>query len=292
MRRLWIPLAVTAMACASDGVRGPGAEQGETDVGARAHPGSFSILTYNVAGLPQGLSSANPERYVPQISPLLNGYDLVVVQEDFWYHAELAAEATHPYRSAPWSDRPSLLDIGDGLNRFSRFPFENHDRTGWGDCNGMTDCASDCLASKGWSFARHTVTSGVEIDVYNLHMEAGRCDRDEEIRSNSVDGLVAAIRERSANRAVVVAGDFNLHVGRPTDREVYRRLLDGARLTDACWSLSCGSTSIDRVLVRSGETVYLEATAWWRPGEFVDAEDGSHLSDHRPTAVTIEYTPR
>jgi hypothetical protein len=41
--------------------------------------GTFEALTYNVAGLPQGLSSSNPAEFTPQISPLLNSYDLVLV---------------------------------------------------------------------------------------------------------------------------------------------------------------------------------------------------------------------
>ena len=45
--------------------------------------GTFLMLTYNVAVLPDSLSSSHPSEYTPQISPLLNAYDVVVVQEDF-----------------------------------------------------------------------------------------------------------------------------------------------------------------------------------------------------------------
>ena len=34
--------------------------------------GTFLMLTYNVAGLPDSLSSSHPSEYTPQISPLLN----------------------------------------------------------------------------------------------------------------------------------------------------------------------------------------------------------------------------
>ena len=54
---------------------------------ARAKPpaplkGSFSLLTYNVAGLPEGLSSSRPSVNMALISKLLNRYDLALVQED------------------------------------------------------------------------------------------------------------------------------------------------------------------------------------------------------------------
>jgi hypothetical protein len=39
--------------------------------------GTFSVLTYNVAGLPLGFSSSSPEVNTVQISPRLNAFDLV-----------------------------------------------------------------------------------------------------------------------------------------------------------------------------------------------------------------------
>ncbi len=65
--------------------------------------GVLQVLTYNVAGLPQGISSSNPATNTSQISPKLNAYDLVLVQEDFWYHADLARDAHHAYQTPPWS---------------------------------------------------------------------------------------------------------------------------------------------------------------------------------------------
>ena len=110
-----------------------------------APPAEFTTLSYNVAGLPQGISGSNPERYLPLISPLLNEYDVVLTQEDFdwWtplaglldfrnYHTRLRADATHPYRTdvhpGPQAvgvnpqARPLL--VGDGIGIMSRFPLQ------------------------------------------------------------------------------------------------------------------------------------------------------------------------
>ena len=268
-----------------------------TDEGTTGEPpgpseaGEFKFLTYNVAGLPEGLSSGDPVPHMPQISPLLNNYDLVVVQEDFYYHEALSGEADHPHQSTPWTDMPSLKDIGDGLNRFSAFPFEAHERVGWGDCNGTVDCASDCLATKGWSYARHTIVEGFELDVYNLHHEAGGCDEDVLIREQATEDLIVAVNERSAGRAVIIAGDYNLHGDDPVDLAVLEHMAEELGLEDACWALDCGSNSIDRVFYRSSSNVELSATDWSQPAEFVDSEDGGPLSDHLPTAVVIHYAP-
>jgi hypothetical protein len=45
--------------------------------------GDFLALTYNVAGLPEGISGSHPETNTPLIGPLLNAYDLVLMQESW-----------------------------------------------------------------------------------------------------------------------------------------------------------------------------------------------------------------
>ncbi|MEQ9318019.1 MAG: hypothetical protein RIF41_02630, partial [Polyangiaceae bacterium] len=85
MRTLALAIALVITGCGdSDGP--------DPDEPIPPQDGTFSALSYNVAGLPQGLSGSEPEEYIPLISPLLTGYDLVLVQEDFVYHAELRAE--------------------------------------------------------------------------------------------------------------------------------------------------------------------------------------------------------
>ncbi len=269
---------------------GSSSSSGSTS-GGPVGTGTFEILTYNVAGLPQGISSSNPERYMPQISPLLDAYDIVVVQEDFWYHAELVADINFPHESVPMILDPMKKGIGDGLNRFSQYPFEPVERVAWYDCNGTTDCSSDCLAQKGWSFARTELAENTTVDIYNLHMEAGGCPEDLEIRRQSAIDLADAIAERSDGRAVIVAGDFNLRANDPEDVEPLMLIFDGAGLSDACLVVDCGDERIDKVLVRSGNRVALEVQGWRVPPEFVDAEDGMDLSDHLPVAAELAFGP-
>jgi len=278
-----------AVVDSSDATSSSSSSGGDTAV---LPPGQFQILTYNVAGLPQGISSSNPEEFIPQISPLLNAFEMVLVQEDFWYHAELIAEVTLPNASVPYSEMPDLADIGDGLNRFGIHSFSDHERVGWYACHGQVDCASDCLATKGWSFARTTLAEGVELDVYNLHMEAGGCPEDIEIRTNAAQDLVDAIAQRSSDRAVLVAGDFNLNAEDPEDEEPLQIIVEGAGLTDACDAVGCGDQRIDHIMVRSSAALEIEVLNWWVPEEFVDAETGEALSDHLPVAAEIRYVPQ
>ena len=96
-----------------------------------------------------GYAYLDNEINTPIIAPLLNGYDLVLLQETWKtpdpnplaptrvYHEILEAGSLHPFKtvSAPLplgTDplRPSAL-VSDGLNTFSRFPFGEVTRVPW-----------------------------------------------------------------------------------------------------------------------------------------------------------------
>src|SRR5688572_11493139 len=98
--------------------------------------GSFSLLTYNVAGLPEGLSSSTPSLNMPLIGRLLNSYDLALVQEDFAYGRELRSAIAHRYVT-PAFYRVDRTTLGDGLSQFSKMPFVGYVRETWRDCNGV-----------------------------------------------------------------------------------------------------------------------------------------------------------
>lgn len=267
--------------------------------------GEFLALTYNVAGLPQGLSGSNPAVNTVQIAPKLDGYDLVVLQETWQtpeanptglrvYHEILVAGASHPYKSEPaplpfGSDprRPSAL-VSDGLNTFSIFPFEPVVREMWSDCDPS---AADCLSQKGFSVARTTLAPGVEVDVYDLHMEAGGTKRDDELRDLGVSQLRDFIATFSAGRAVIVGGDFNLHTDEEPDGGQYRRLLAEAGLTDACEATGCGDGGrIDKFAYRSGGGTAIRALSWRLEDDVFVTAEGEPLSDHEAVAVRFAWS--
>ena len=267
--------------------------------------GSFLALTYNVAGLPEGLSGSHPEVNTPLISPLLNGYDLVLVQESWQtpeenpfdpvrvYHEILVLDARHPYLSVPATHplgmdptRPTAI-LGDGLNRFSRFPFEPVVRTAWATCH---QSAADCLAFKGFSVARTTLAPGLGLDVYNLHMEAGSDPEDDQARDQGVTQLIEFIDTFSSGRAVIVGGDFNLHTDREPDATIFERLLTGAGLTDVCSALACPEPGrIDKFTFRSGGGLNLAPLSWRFETDVFVRGNGEPLSDHEALAVRFAW---
>lgn len=248
--------------------------------------GVLRLLTYNVAGLPEGISRSRPAANIPRMGPLLNAYDLVLVQEDFAFQAELRSGIRLAHASLG-SGTGRVPDLGDGLNRFSSHPFRGFHRERWERCNGILDSGSDCLAPKGFTVATHELATGIQLDVYNLHMDAGRSADDRRAREAQVDQLLRSLDRRSSRRAVIVAGDTNLWRG---DEPVLQRLVREGELSCACRSLGCGQDDrIDRVLFRSSPDVHLTARRWRVPAGFVD-DAGRPLSDHSPVEVELRWS--
>jgi hypothetical protein len=248
--------------------------------------GVLNVLTYNVAGLPDLISRSNTTRNTTAIGTLLNAYDLVLVQEDFWYHDLLAQSTRHRFRSLPMTEYDRL--VGDGLNRFSVFPMEQVARHVWTTCNGLWHSAADCLADKGFTFSWMTLGRDLRVGVYNLHADAGRGTADVLARARQFAQLTEHILRTTAGAAVIVAGDFNLAGFDPGDETILRDLITATGLNDSCRRLDCGEERFDRVLFRSGSTVALEPLLWAAGLEFVDAA-GRDLSDHKAVITVFRW---
>jgi len=302
-RRALVGVVALAAASVALGVVASSAQEQPTS-------GTFSALTYNVAGLPEGLSGSNPSVNTPLISPLLNDYDLVLVQESWvnpdppapgleLFHEVLVSEVTHPYLSTPVPTppppdprRPDAL-VSDGLNRMSRFPFGDLTRQMWPNCFGgaIGPGAGDCLAQKGFSMARTELAPGVEVDVYNLHAEAGSTELDVVYSAEDFETLAAFIVTHSSGRAVIVGGDYNLHTDEEPDATVFAEFLATTGLTDVCSVVDCGTDAdqIDKFSFRSGHDVVIEPLSHAFEREKFQRDDGVPLSDHPALAVDFAW---
>ncbi len=247
--------------------------------------GTLKTLSYNVAGLPLGLSSSSPQLYTTQISPKLNAYDLVLVQEDFTYHADLQQHTAHAHQSLPLAQFASL--VNDGLNRFSQTPYLDFVRQRWNVCNGLWNAANDCLSSKGFSVARHELAPGAEVDIYNLHADAGGSTGDQNARTVQLAQLATFVQSYSAGRAVIIAGDTNLKRRIAADERV---LLDfvGALSVEDVGQLMGMPDHIDRFFFRSSPEVELKPVLWRVADEMVDPS-GADLSDHPGINVDFDW---
>jgi hypothetical protein len=278
--------------------------------------GTIKALTYNVAGLPPGMSKTKPIQSMLRIGPILNDYDLVLVQEDFLFHRLLTIGARHDHQSEP---QPlsgivsrdflrrvrglslSVIDdvsgflgesrlTNDGLNPFSNFPFTDFERHPWIACHGLTLAANDCLAPKGFTYARHEIAPGVVVDVYNVHGDAGRSPEDEAARRAEFQQLADFIKERSAGLPVIIAGDTNLQAIEPADEATLQEFMAATGVAIAARTLGQvlnRTTDVDRFFYRGSDSVSLTPTLREEAGEFFHGR-GNPMSDH--PAIRVDFS--
>ncbi|KEQ18800.1 hypothetical protein GZ78_01555 [Endozoicomonas numazuensis] len=257
--------------------------------------GQFSVVTYNVAGLPSWINDLDTDRFDP-MGEKLNAFDIVLVQEDFWYHDLLTANMDFPYMSPPkintWGEWLWLYLVNDGLNRFSRFPMSEVKRHPWDSChdyNVSGGNGSDCFARKGFSFASHTLTAEngeeVRLDIYNLHMESSHTDEGNLIRAAQVEILAEEMQKLSGDNAVILVGDFNFSKGRMPG--LYQKLIEATELTDAFTALrKTDKWTVDRIFFRSSKQLKLTPV---KAQTLRFNENGMTLSDHSPKMVQFNW---
>ena len=258
-----------------------GCSCGGDDSGASTE-GTFSVLTYNVHGLPAGVTGDDTTARTQLIAPLLAEFDVVGLQEDFIEDNHAILEAASPHslrvRFADLYDPDRVY--GSGLTSWSNFAEVDRVQVHYGSCNGVLDSSSDCLASKGFQAIRQQPALGVEIDFYNTHLEAGDSAQDDAVRADQVDMLLDSLASWSGGRAVVFTGDFNLHGEDAEDVPQLERLGAEGALWDSCVEVDCPEPArIDRIFFRSGVGVRLQAESWQQHMGFFD-EAGVPLSDH------------
>ncbi|KAG6609034.1 Phospholipase D gamma 3 [Phytophthora cinnamomi] len=266
---------------------------------------SFSVMSYNVAGLPEILSSGNPSENSVEIGKRISNWDVVNVQEDFNYHAYIYSENSHLYRTATSGGVP----FGDGLNTLSNYSFSNITdltRTKWEDCS--TFDGADCLTPKGFTFLEIQLADGVTFDLYNLHTDAGVTDADEVARAANLAQLSEYITANSADNAVIVMGDTNTRYTRSDD--TIREFVEGLGLTDG-WvqyvrngvfptkgadAIVCDESNmtntcevVDKILFRGNNYITLSLQKWNNENAGFLDNDGNMLSDHPPISSTFSW---
>lgn len=276
---------------------------------AAADSGTFSVLSYNVAGLPEAISSAPTPREsaTTTIGGRIAPYDIVHAQEDFNYHASLyAADTAHAHRTATSGGAA----IGSGLNTLSKIPYDEDDfeRVRWNTC---TYGSGDCLTPKGFTFMRERLAEGVYVDFYNLHTNAGTNADDLAARASNLSQLTGFIATHSAGNAVVVMGDTNTRYTRSGDTiaefaaangltDTWVQLIRGgsapAKGSDALVCDQTGTTVpntcevVDKILYRGSKLVSLNATSYNNEHSKFLTDDGLMLSDHDPITAGFSWS--
>jgi endonuclease/exonuclease/phosphatase family metal-dependent hydrolase len=268
-----------------------------------ANAGRFSVITYNIAGLPGIISSAVTKRApsIAEIGRRLNAFDVVNVQEDFNYNGYLYNYGnSHPFRTQTKGGVP----FGDGLNTLSRYPLHDVRRIPWNNCTG-----ADCFTPKGFTYARMKIARNTYVDLYNVHANAYNHLSAAAARRENIRQLSAFITEKSRGQAVIVMGDLNAHYSYRYDN-VHQLLTDNG-LKDA-WVvlmnrdrlpvsvndipssqillLDNQSESIDKIMYRSNDQIELNISDYQLASELFKDDRKTPLSDHHPVSLVFTWT--
>ena len=264
--------------------------------------GEFSVLTYNIAGLPELISSASTKR-APSISEIgrrINQFDIVNVQEDFNYNKYLYNSGNcHPFRTKTKGSVP----FGDGLNTLSKYPVSQLQRISWNNCTG-----ADCLTPKGFTYSRLEIAKNVFVDLYNVHANAYNHISAAEARRKNILQLSEYISAHSKGEAVIVMGDLNAHYEYYYDN--IQNLLNANSLTDA-WvtllhndilptalkqlpasdilNLQNDSETIDKILFRSSDKIQFIPSQYRLENVLFNNNTGRPLSDHHPVSLVFTW---
>ena len=264
--------------------------------------GKFSVLSYNIAGLPGIISSALTERSasIAAIGKKLNQFDIVHVQEDFNYNEFLYNNGNkHPYRTVTKGGVP----FGDGLNTLSRYPVSDVRRVSWEACTG-----ADCLTPKGFSYSRIEIARNHYIDFYNVHANAYNHLEAAAARRDNIIQLSDFIKIHSEGQAVIVMGDLNAHYSFYYDN--INKLLTDTNLTDS-WvllkndgkfpkgdkkfpesnilNLTDSTETIDKIFYRNSERIKLKPSRYKLEKYLFTNKTGMPLSDHHPVSLVFEW---
>ena len=300
---------------------------------------TFSVTTLNADGLPAkilfvSVNEEGPgEKYTRVISQYLTDHqvDFVGLQENFNFNDELYSVASSVYDRDEFSGNIDAATFNfttlkvpcDGLSAFwqKRHKAEM-ERIAWTDNYGKFDHSNDDLCTKGFRRYELTTESGVELRLYNMHMDASS-DEDEAASKDGPDRdarlkqwkqLREDILSHMDGKPVIVMGDMNSYYARD---EVKTHFIDAilqteqATVSDVWIELERGGQYPEH---EEGPVMKDEEHGWFRKGETLDKilyinpagssirllptsvnidrtgyvrDDGTPLGDHFPLSATF-----
>lgn len=285
---------------------------------AKLQQDNFTLLTYNVRGIPKGLRF--PGRRFPTIGWLANRYDVVLAQEVFGGSRLLIGQMPdkQPFVGVGVLGSPGKVALraltlpftfflpdfwppfGSGLITFVEHRLlpegdlteaPEFETSPYRECYGWFSAGMDCFARKGYLRVPVQAPGGTLMDVYNTHLDAGTDEESRAARSAQLRELACAIDARDSGRPTIVAGDLNIAYSRKTDGILLSKFRQHLGLADS----GAGAENPtwrerDFVLYRDGTDARLIVDRAGEESAFLF--DGYALSDHPALFAEFRVAPR
>jgi len=278
---------------------------------------SAKFLNINVAGLPDfkaliGQGGTDVEGNQAKIAAKIceTGADVVAVQEDFNYHSNLVANLSgYNYMTKHSGSVPG----GDGLNVYTKnSPIYDATRTQWNKSAGGI-AEGDSLTPKGVLYTVLDMGNGIYVDFYDLHADAFDGDDSALARVDNYTQVLNLISKNSADRPVIITGDFNTSVhiknqgDNGADEVMMQKITSEYGFTDAWIELNNNGDyedfsdwyksgvsywgnwdSVEKYYYRNGGGVEITASDCSYVALLDD--NGVNLSDHNGIVCTFTFT--
>lgn len=250
----------------------------------------FTVLNYNVQMRP--ILDDNDYKGV-RLSPKLNKFDVVALQESFAGKEVLMSNALHLYRADFIEKRCIFCLVDSGLSTLSNFSIIEQKTMLYRMWAGI----QDGVASKGILLTRLRI-NGLIVDVYNTHMIASSdiCGANKARHDQAVQ-LIEFVRANSPREhSVIVLGDFNMcpaqkdatESDRAFKTRTFQMILDGLKLHDVYNTLAMSEPNqIHRTLFRAGYGHHFWPLSIERQDAHFCDEKGAPLSDSPPMVTTF-----
>lgn len=247
------------------------------------------MVSFNVWGLPGWMNGAPADRYsriarqLEQLHP-----DLVLLQE-VWTKKAMGSSPAGPEWSTAWSLGQASIFQENGLLTASRHPILG------GEFHPFQAAAlPDSLVKKGALKVTIELAGGFRLNVWNVHLQAGRRDA---IRSRQIAELVSWVHAaKDGQIADVVAGDFNCTPTSPQYRTLLQQIgpsvqgLSGKLPFTTYDGLSTkpeAGKTLDHAFIRLGSAV--EAVKASQRVEFTAERMKDRLSDHLGVETALTF---
>jgi len=263
---------------------------------AKASPAhtELKLATFNVWGLPWWINGASSDRFVRIAGELdkLNP-DFATLQEVWTRKAERSASLTTGWWIAKPAQSHSVFRRS-GLVTLSRHPIVG------GEFHPFrTARLPDMIVSKGALKTTIELESGLRVNLWNVHLQAGESAADERARCQQVSELAACVNAADDGQvADIVSGDFNCEPGSPPYQRLRGNLgaedatLVGAQPLYTYDGMNPGGKTrlaLDHIITRLRQPVPFASA---NPEMiFAAAKRQDRLSDHCGVQVGFNFTP-
>tara|TARA_Y100000996_G_scaffold414048_1_gene403875 strand:+ start:11421 stop:12248 length:828 start_codon:yes stop_codon:yes gene_type:complete len=246
----------------------------------------LNVLTYNIHGLSPILAGDNPKVRIPKILNKSNNFDVILIQENWIFSDDELAKDLNEYVTIVSNkskfNKPLkylLNPNGSGLSLAikNNIKILNTDEYSFELCSGWISKYNDCFATKGFQYV--SIEIGEErIDIYNTHLDAGKSQKDIDVRISQLESLKNYIDLHSSSYPLIIGGDMNINFLNKESKKIINQFMADLNLKMINWSIDKSNNKyiLDYIFYRPSEKTEITL----EQGGVVDGLLG--LSDHPP----------